>query len=148
MARLFPLAILLVTGCSAGTVAPASLPLDADSADRVVIELPDLTSRRVAVGAPESAPLERDSAAPRDAIADEPLVGSSPVVEFGLRYLLISARSRRRGLRVIEAPVRSRVRRGVAASGTTWGSRRASIPTGRFVQFCWRAFRQLWTVSV
>ena len=87
MARLFPLAILLVTGCSAGTVDPASLPLDADSADRVVIELPDLTSRRVAVGAPESPPLEIDSVSSHDAIADEPLVGSSPVVEFGLRWV-------------------------------------------------------------
>ena len=87
MARLFPLAILLVTGCSAGTVAPTPPPLDVDSADRVVIELPDLTSRRVAVGALESAPLERDSAAPRDAIAEEPLVGSSPVVEFGLLWV-------------------------------------------------------------
>jgi len=66
---------------------------------------------------------------------------------FAVPNLLISARSRRRGLRVIEAPVRSRVRRGAAATGTTWGSRRASIPTGRFVRFCWRAFRQFWTVS-
>ena len=66
---------------------------------------------------------------------------------FAVPNLLISARSRRRGLRVIEAPVRSRVRRGAATTGTTWGSRRASIPTGRFVRFCWRAFRQFWTVS-
>ena len=87
MARLFPLAILLVTGCSAGTVDPASLPLDADSADRVVIELPDLTSRRVAVGAPESPPLEIDSVSSHDALADEPVAESSPVVEFGLRWV-------------------------------------------------------------
>ena len=87
MARLFPLAILLVTGCSGGTVTPTSLPLDADSVDRVVIELPDLTSRRVTTSTSESAPLESDSASPHDALAAEPLAGSSPVVEFGLRWV-------------------------------------------------------------
>ena len=87
MARLFPLAILLVTGCSGRFVDPASPPSDADSADRVVIELPDLTSRRVAVSTPQSAPPEIDSVSPHDALAAEPLAGSSPVVEFGLRWV-------------------------------------------------------------
>ena len=87
MARLLPLTILLATGCSAGTVAPASSPLEADSVDRVMIELPDLTSRRVAVGAPESEPLDRDSVSPHDDIVSEPLAGSSPVVEYGLRWV-------------------------------------------------------------
>jgi dolichol-phosphate mannosyltransferase len=51
--------------------------------------------------------------------------------------LVISAATRRWKLRVAEVPVVVRDRLGESAVGTTWGARAASIPTSRFVKFCW-----------
>ena len=67
--------------------------------------------------------------------------------DFSVPNLVISARARRRGLRVEEVPVSSRVRRGVDETGSSWGSRRRSIPSARFVRFCGRAIRQWLSVS-
>lgn len=52
--------------------------------------------------------------------------------------LVISALSRRWRLRVAEIPVVVRDRLGESAVGTTWGARAASLPTSRFLKFCWR----------
>jgi glycosyltransferase involved in cell wall biosynthesis len=67
--------------------------------------------------------------------------------DFSVPNLVISARARRRGLRVEEVPVSARVRRGVNETGSSWGSRRRSIPSTRFVRFCGRAIRQWLSVS-
>lgn len=56
--------------------------------------------------------------------------------------LIISALCRRRGMRIVEVPVASRPRRGSTAHGSTWGSRRASLPSKRFIAFCGKAARQ------
>lgn len=56
--------------------------------------------------------------------------------------LFISVISRRRRLRIIEVPVRALDRRGDSAEGTTWGQRRRSLPTRRFVNFCVDAARE------
>jgi len=53
--------------------------------------------------------------------------------------LIISALVRRWGVPLVEVPVTSRPRRGSSAHGTTWGARRASLPSRRFVTFCLRA---------
>jgi glycosyltransferase involved in cell wall biosynthesis len=53
--------------------------------------------------------------------------------------LIISALCRRWALPLVEVPVASRPRRGASAQGTTWGARRASLPSRRFVTFCLRA---------
>ena len=66
---------------------------------------------------------------------------------FSVPNLVISARARRRGLRVEEVPVSSRVRRGTNETGSTWGNRRRSIPSARFAKFCGRAIRQWLSVS-
>lgn len=53
--------------------------------------------------------------------------------------LIISALSRRWQVPLVEVPVASRPRRGASTQGTTWGARRASLPSRRFVEFCVRA---------
>jgi glycosyltransferase involved in cell wall biosynthesis len=53
--------------------------------------------------------------------------------------LIISALSRRWHMPLVEVPVLSRPRRGASAEGTTWGARRASLPSRRFVGFCVKA---------
>ena len=53
--------------------------------------------------------------------------------------LIISALSRKWDVPLVEVPVASRPRRGASAHGTTWGARRASLPSRRFVEFCLRA---------
>lgn len=50
--------------------------------------------------------------------------------------LLISAVSRKWGLRIAEIPVLSVPRRGTDSGGTTWGKSRRSLPTRRFIKFC------------
>lgn len=67
--------------------------------------------------------------------------------DFSVPNLVISARARRRGLRVEEVPVNSRVRRGLDETGSSWGSRRRLIPSARFVRFCGRAIRQWLSIS-
>lgn len=52
--------------------------------------------------------------------------------------LVISALTRRWHLPVAEIPVLVRDRLGESAVGTTWGARAASLPTSRFLKFCWR----------
>ena len=47
MARLRPLAILVITGCSAATAAPVPPASDIDAVDQVEIALPALTGRRI-----------------------------------------------------------------------------------------------------
>lgn len=53
--------------------------------------------------------------------------------------LIISALCRRWAIPLVEVPVTSLPRRGASAQGTTWGARRASLPSRRFVTFCVRA---------
>jgi len=53
--------------------------------------------------------------------------------------LIISALCRRWEVALVEVPVTSRPRRGASAQGTTWGARRASLPSRRFIGFCARA---------
>ncbi len=53
--------------------------------------------------------------------------------------LIISALCRKWRVPLAEVPVASRPRRGASAQGTTWGARRASLPSRRFVTFCLRA---------
>jgi glycosyltransferase involved in cell wall biosynthesis len=53
--------------------------------------------------------------------------------------LIISALCRKWRVPLAEVPVASRPRRGLSAQGTTWGARRASLPSRRFVTFCLRA---------
>lgn len=56
--------------------------------------------------------------------------------------LIISAAGRKRGYRVIELAVESLDRRGGEAAGSTWGQRRRSLPTKRFLTFCVNATKQ------
>lgn len=56
--------------------------------------------------------------------------------------LIISALSRRTGLRVATVPVQSRPRLGSTAQGTTWGARRQNLPSRRFITFCAKASGQ------
>lgn len=51
--------------------------------------------------------------------------------------LVISAVTRRWDLRVAEVPVAVRDRLGASPVGTTWGARAATLPTKRFLRFCW-----------
>lgn len=51
--------------------------------------------------------------------------------------LVISAVTRRWNLRVSEVPVLVRDRLGGSPVGTTWGARAATLPTKRFLRFCW-----------
>lgn len=53
--------------------------------------------------------------------------------------LIISALCRRWRIPLVEVPVLSQPRRGASAEGTTWGARRASLPSRRFVGFCVKA---------
>jgi dolichol-phosphate mannosyltransferase len=53
--------------------------------------------------------------------------------------LIISALCRKWRVALAEVPVNSRPRRGVSVQGTTWGARRAGLPSRRFVTFCLRA---------
>lgn len=55
--------------------------------------------------------------------------------------LVISAIARRWRLRIAEMPVVVRDRLGESAVGTTWGKRAATLPTKRFVAFCWNGAR-------
>lgn len=50
--------------------------------------------------------------------------------------LEVSALTRRWGLDFLEIPVKARDRRGSTAAGTTWGQRKKSLPTKRFLRFC------------
>ncbi len=50
--------------------------------------------------------------------------------------LLVSSISRAEGLRVEEIPVVSVPRRGETALGSTWGQRRRTLPSKRFLLFC------------
>ena len=86
MARLFPLAMLMVSGCSGGAIAPVSPTADPDPVDQVAIELPALMSRRMPVELPERERSERDTVSPHE-VAAEPIADSGPVVEFGLRWV-------------------------------------------------------------
>lgn len=56
--------------------------------------------------------------------------------------LIISALCRRTRMRIAQVPVASRPRRGSTAHGSTWGSRRASLPSRRFISFCTKAAGQ------
>ena len=56
--------------------------------------------------------------------------------------LLISATCRRWGTPILEVQVASIPRRGSTAEGSTWGARRRSIPSRRFVSFCAQATRE------
>ncbi|NPC45073.1 glycosyltransferase family 2 protein [Nocardioides sp. zg-1230] len=56
--------------------------------------------------------------------------------------LVMSVLVRTRGLALREEPVRSRVRRGGDAHGSTWQARHALIPSRRFLTFCLLATRQ------
>lgn len=56
--------------------------------------------------------------------------------------LIISALCRRNRMRIAQVPVVSRPRRGSTAHGSTWGSRRVSLPSRRFMAFCVKAGRQ------
>lgn len=58
--------------------------------------------------------------------------------------LLFSAMSRVDGLTVIEVPVTSLPRRGVSEVGNTWGTRRKSLPSRKFLAFCSKAALE-WT---
>jgi dolichol-phosphate mannosyltransferase len=53
--------------------------------------------------------------------------------------LLVSAMSRRWGLRIAEVPVSSRARRGSVQDGTTWGKSHRQLPSRKFVKFCAKA---------
>ena len=53
--------------------------------------------------------------------------------------LIISALCRKWQVPLVEVAVASRPRRGASAQGTTWGARRASLPSRRFVTFCLKA---------
>lgn len=86
MARLFPLAMLMVSGCSGGAIASVSPTADPDPVDQVAIELPALMSRRMPVELPERERSERDTVSPHE-VAAEPIADSGPVVEFGLRWV-------------------------------------------------------------
>ena len=56
--------------------------------------------------------------------------------------LIISALCRRNRMRIAQVPVVSRPRRGSTAHGSTWGSRRVSLPSRRFMSFCVKAAGQ------
>jgi glycosyltransferase involved in cell wall biosynthesis len=56
--------------------------------------------------------------------------------------LIISALSRRQRLTIAIVPVASLPRRGSSAHGSTWESRRASLPSTRFIRFCAQAAAQ------
>jgi dolichol-phosphate mannosyltransferase len=56
--------------------------------------------------------------------------------------LIISALSRRQHLTIAMVPVASLPRRGSSAHGSTWESRRASLPNKRFIRFCAQAAAQ------
>lgn len=84
MARLFPLAMLMVSGCSGGAIASVSPTADPDPVDQVAIELPALMSRRMPVDMPEPDRSMHDAVSPHE-VAAEPIADSGPVVEFGHR---------------------------------------------------------------
>lgn len=56
--------------------------------------------------------------------------------------LIISALCRREGCSIAEVSVTSQPRRGSTSEGSTWGGRRSSLPSRRFVRFCAQASRQ------
>lgn len=56
--------------------------------------------------------------------------------------LIISALSRRQHMTISLVPVASLPRRGSSPEGSTWGSRRAGLPSRRFVRFCAQATAQ------
>jgi len=56
--------------------------------------------------------------------------------------LIISTLCRRQRMPLLVVPVASRPRRGSTAQGSTWGSRRASLPSKRFISFCTKAAGQ------
>lgn len=60
--------------------------------------------------------------------------------------LWITVASRRMGMRVRSATIITRPRRGVSATGSTWGATRVSLPSRRFVRFCARAVAE-WVVQ-
>lgn len=62
--------------------------------------------------------------------------------------LVIAAATRRWKLRVAEIPVIVRDRLGESAVGTTWGARAASLPTSRFMKFCWNGATGWGQVSI
>lgn len=62
--------------------------------------------------------------------------------------LLIAALCRTWGLTVREMPVASIPRRGGDPAGSTWQARRKSLPSKRFVRFCFDAGRQWITLPV
>lgn len=61
--------------------------------------------------------------------------------------LLISSMTRRAGLSLVEVEVMSRTRRGPDSGGSTWNSRRRSLPSRRFVGFCKEATVQWFSVN-
>lgn len=58
--------------------------------------------------------------------------------------LLFSAMSRVDGITVSEVPVTSLPRRGISEVGNTWGTRRKSLPSRKFLAFCSKAALE-WT---
>lgn len=62
--------------------------------------------------------------------------------------LVISAVTRRWGMAVTEIPVTVRDRLGESTVGTTWGARAASLPTKRFIRFCWNGIVGWGRVSI
>lgn len=56
--------------------------------------------------------------------------------------LLISVQARRSAWNVMEVEVASLERRGASSVGTTWGANRLTLPSLRFITFCWNAFAQ------
>ncbi len=76
-----------------------------------------------------------DPAALRGLLAKVPTDAMTP-------NLMISALSRTTRLRIVQLRVDSLDRRGETAHGSTWGQRRKSLPTKRFLRFCRDATRQ------
>jgi glycosyltransferase involved in cell wall biosynthesis len=68
-----------------------------------------------------------------------------PKVTIGslIPNLEVSIWSRRMKLSIKEYPVRSRVRRGSASTGTTWQNKREFLPSSRFLMFCKKAFKTI-----
>jgi glycosyltransferase involved in cell wall biosynthesis len=62
--------------------------------------------------------------------------------------LRFSALARRSNYRIGENVVTSLPRRGISTAGTTWKAKRQSLPSKRFIQFCFKALKELYNHPV
>ena len=135
------------TGADVRRVVDALLGGGAEVVEGVRTSRSDAAYRRLTSEATRALVWTRSRALPAD--ANTPLRAYRPAVlvrlldrvppEAMTPNLIISALCRRWHVPLTELPVLSRPRRGASAEGTTWGARRASLPSRRFLGFCVRA---------